>query len=90
MLVTVAKPAHLSPITQKYNKPFVNGAGHKLAALNVTQNELLVTQDIMSRQNDVVHARNTEGKAGWIADTQIQLVEPGIEMYAQFHFKLVP
>lgn len=90
MLVTVAKSAHLSPITQKYNKPFVNGAGHKLAALNVTQNELLVTQDIMSRQNDVVHARNTEGKAGWIADTQIQLVEPGMKCMHNFTLSLYP
>lgn len=55
--------------------------------MNVAQNELLITQDRISGQNDVVHARNTEGKAGWIADTQVQLVKPG--MKCMHHFTVI-
>ena len=66
---------------QKNGKLFVNGVGQKLAALPVCQHELLITQDRMSGQNNVVHARNTEGNSGWIADTQVQLVKPGKKYY---------
>ena len=51
--------------------------GRKLSALNAAPNELLVTQGKISGQNEVVHARNSEGRSGLIADTQVQEVKPG-------------
>ena len=51
--------------------------GRKLSSLNATPNELLVTQEKISGQNELVHARNSEGRSGLIADTQVQEVKPG-------------
>ena len=59
-------------------KSVVQKNGHtKLAALSATQNELLVSLGRVADQSEMLCARNSEGKSGLIADTQVQVVEPG-------------
>ena len=53
-------------------------SGRRLSALAVSQNELLVAMGGMFNQGEMVCATNTEGKAGVIADAQVQLVKPGM------------
>ena len=63
---------------QRQTKSFiVLKNGHKRGALSATQNELLVSLGRVADQSEMVHARNSEGKTGLIADTQVQLVKPG-------------
>lgn len=75
---------------QKQSKSaIVQKNGHKLPALIATQNELLVTIGRMSNQSEMVHARNSEGKSGVIADAQVQLVKPGMTVRGVRHVQSI-
>ena len=52
--------------------------GRRLSALDVAQNELLVTIKGMPTQGNMMCVLNTEGKCGTVTDAEVQLVKPGV------------
>lgn len=70
-------PLH-DPLQGKQSKSVMLQNGRRLSALDVAQNELLVTVKGMPSQGQMMCVLNTEGKCGTVADAEVQLVKPGM------------